>query len=224
MRFKYCLLLLIALPIFTSCVRREKTVVSFELAKTPRFKPLYYGDKIKVILDSLDEQLKINPSKVQPLYDKALQVKDRAEKLNIHIDSLKTLLISKTDGISWSAADTISLQDIDAKENFDIPTRIMINPAAHEDGSGGNAHFLKLLIGDYRLFVINSLANPIDSVNLKIGLLTPYMPNKQTWEMYNFSEEPLASDIIKLTSLQYNIGDAEVGVLRELLHSAYIKN
>ncbi len=228
MQFKYFISVSILVLLCSSCYRRHRIVTDFEIVNSPYIRAKTTNQDVRAIFDSLDKQLKINPEKVLSIYNMATQVKDLSNKLTIHIDSLKTLLISKTDGKPLNVADTISLVNVDSKENFDIPTRIMVNTAAAENGSKGEAHILKIMIGEYRKKILAVLSNPKDSLKMKVGLLTPNFYNtglqeRQTWEQFNFEEQPLASTIVTLTRIQNDIRNAEVGVLRELLHSVEAK-
>lgn len=158
--------------------------------------------------------------KVDPFYQKALIAQKLSKAFCIHLDSLKTRLISETDGKPWDTAAKISLADVDAKERFDVPTEILINDKAAEDGSKGVAHQLKLQMAVYRKAML-ALVDPRDTSSVNIGLLTPPVPDKASgeklnWEIYNFYDSPLAADVVTLTHLQNDIKNAEASVVQEL--------
>ncbi len=183
-----------------------------------------YDDKNQTNYDIFAKAMRDDPQKTQKFYNNAMAAKKLSASLCQHIDSLKTLLISTTDGKPWSVADTISLIDVDSKENFDIPTRIMVNTAAAEDGSKGKAHELKLMLGQFRKQMLGLLDKPGDSSSIKIGLLTGPTFNKaaqetQNWEQYNFEEQPLASTVVTLTRIQNDVKNAETSVVQKLLSS-----
>jgi gliding motility-associated protein GldM len=183
-----------------------------------------YDDKNQTNYDIFAKAMKDDPEKTRKFYNNAMQAKKLSAALCQHIDSVKTLLISKTDDRPWNVADTIPLIDVDAKENFDIPTRIMVNTAAAEDGTKGKAHELKVMLAVYRKQMLNLLEKPGDSSAIKIGLLTPPVFNKaaqekQSWEQYNFEEQPLASAVVTLTRLQNDVKNAETSVVQKLLAS-----
>jgi gliding motility-associated protein GldM len=183
-----------------------------------------YDDKNQTSYDIFAKAMKDDPQKTGKFYNNAMQAKKLSAALCKHIDSLKTLLISVTDGKPWSVADTIHLIDVDSKENFDIPTRIMVNTAAAEDGSKGKAHELKILLAQYRKQMLALLDKPADSSAIKIGMLTPNVFNsaaqeKQSWEAYNFEEQPLASAVVTLTRLENDVKNAETSVVQKLLSS-----
>ncbi len=220
MPFKFLLSISIAVLMCNSCFRHKNIIVVLE-GKSKWVKPRPIDTQVNAIYDTLERQMHTDPINVGPIYNKANEVRKQFRKLWIHIDSLKTLLISETGAIPWNVADTISLLDIDEKESFDIPGQIMINPLAAEDGSRGKAHELKLVIGKYRKLLVNSLANAKDSSDFKIGLLTPDVFNKplnkqQTWEQYNFERQPLSSVLATLKRLQDDVENAEIPLFREL--------
>jgi len=158
--------------------------------------------------------------KVDPFYQKALEAQKLSKQLCIHIDSLKTRLISVADDKPWDTAAKISLADVDSKETFDKPTAILINDNAAEDGSKGEAHKLKMMLAAYRKQML-SLVNPRDTNEVNIGLLTPDVFNKasgqkENWEIYNFYDSPLAAVVVTLTRLQNDVKNAEASVVQSL--------
>ncbi len=112
--------------------------------------------------------------KTKPFYDKAQLIQGWSKTLCSYIDTLKVELIGATDGLNKKAADTTKLMDVQAKDNFDIPTHILINDAAAEDGSKGKAHELKMKLRQYRkdLTDIITSIRPADTATLNIGLIT----------------------------------------------------
>ena len=66
--------------------------------------------------------------KVTPYKDKAWEVKDHANELFAHIDSLKSYLILETEKIPEDQAgrDTMHLHDVSAKDDYNVPTYILI--------------------------------------------------------------------------------------------------
>ncbi len=185
-----------------------------------------YDDKNEQVYKDFEDAMKKDPGKATKGYNAAKQAQLLSKNLCRHIDSLKTLLISKTDDRPWNIADTIKLIDVDAKENFDIPTRIMVNTAAKEDGTAGEGHKLKVMIGQYRKQMLALLASPGDSTSVNIGMLTKDVYKRvgkemQTWEQYNFEEQPLASAVVTLTRLQNDVKNAETSVTSKLYSSIY---
>ena len=57
--------------------------------------------------------------------DKANEVKVMANGMYDHIKNLKSTLIAETDGIPKEVADTMNMNAVNAKDNYDLPTLIM---------------------------------------------------------------------------------------------------
>jgi len=189
-----------------------------------------YDQKNQSTYELFKKALDQDNKKVTPFYQKALLAQKMSKELCDHIDSVKTLIVSKTDGEPWDTAKKISMADSRvSKENFDIPTRILINDAAAEDGSKGEAHKLKMMLADYRKKMLGLLVNPRDSVDVNIGLLTPDVYNKasdekENWEVYNFYDSPLAASVVTLTRMQNDVKNAEASVIQKLLSSIDTKS
>ncbi len=165
-----------------------------------------------------------DPQKAGRFYNAAMDAKKLSAALCKHIDSVKAMLIAAVDGVPFDTAYTSHLIDVQGKENFDIPTRIMVNTAKAEDGSAGEAHKLKVMLAQYRNKMLALLDKKVDSADVKIGMLTPEVFNtnlkeKQSWEAYNFEEQPLASAVVTLTRIQTDVKNAETSVVQKLLSS-----
>ena len=181
-----------------------------------------YDEKNASTYDAFKDAMTKDSGRAKKSYMAALDAQKLSKNMCRHIDSIKTLLISKTDDRPWNVADTIHLIDVDAKENFDIPTRIMVNTAAKEDGSLGEGHKLKIALGVFRKQMLALLPVQSDSNTVNIGMKTPDVFNKaaqekQSWEQYNFEEQPLASAVVTLTRLQNDVKNAETSVTQKLL-------
>lgn len=167
--------------------------------------------------------------KTKPFYDKALQVQKLSKDLCNYIDTLKTELKAATDGIPKKKADTLSLMKIEAKDNFDIPTKILINDAASEDGSKGKAHELKMKIRDYRKRLMGLFDPPKDSSGHNIGLKTPdtYSPEEEkvaNWEVATFYERPVVAEICLLSQTQNEVKNVESEMENYLLNAVNAQN
>ncbi len=183
-----------------------------------------YAKKNATNYEIFEKAMHDDPVKTGKFYNNAKQAQKLSEVLVKQIDSIKAVLIAAVDGVPWGTADTTHLIDVQGKENFDIPTRIMVNTGAAEDGTKGLAHKLKTELGIFRKSMLGLLDKPGDSADIKIGMLTPEVYNtnlkeKQSWEAYNFEEQPLASAVVTLTRLQTDVKNAEASVVQKLLSS-----
>ncbi|HXB13260.1 MAG TPA: gliding motility protein GldM [Bacteroidia bacterium] len=162
--------------------------------------------------------------KTKKYYDQAQLIHGWSKTLCSYIDTLKVDLIGAVEGLNRKAADTTKLMDVQAKDNFDIPTHILINDAASEDGSKGKAHELKLKMRQYRKELIDIICQfkASDTTALNIGLITKdHFSSEEdrvvNWEIDNFSERPLAASVVMLTKTQNDVKNAEATVVQWLL-------
>ena len=171
-----------------------------------------------------------DPNKTKPYYDRAQKAKKLSKELNEYIEAVKKLVIERTDKKEKAVADTISLKYVDAKDNYDVPTEVLIGsePATPKSGEF-TALDLKQRVAKYRdemikLFEDKKLFLPADKkdmeMKLKGGLDLPDgVENgvKAGWEVVNFYHLPLAAVVVNLTALQSQVSNAEVDVVTKLL-------
>jgi gliding motility-associated protein GldM len=174
--------------------------------------------------------LEKDPNKTKPYHDRALKAQKLSKELNEYIEKVKKLVIEKTDKKEKAVADTISLKYVDAKDNYDVPTEVLIGsePATPIDGEM-TALGLKKKVAKYKeemikLFDDKKLFLPADKKDmegkLKAGLDLPDgVENgvKAGWEVVNFYHLPLAAVIVNLTALQSQVTNAEVDAVSKLL-------
>jgi gliding motility-associated protein GldM len=158
------------------------------------------------------------------------KAKKLSEELITYIEKIKKHVIEKTDKKEKAVADTISLKYVDAKDNYDVPTEVLIGsePATPIDGDM-TALDLKKKVAKYRdemikLFDGKDLFLPAEKkdieTKLKQGLDLPDgVENgvKAGWEIVSFFHLPLAAVIVNLTALETQITNAEVDAVSKLL-------
>jgi len=180
-----------------------------------------FSQKIDQTYAKFNEQYALNPEKVSKYWDKAKEVRLLSESIISYIDTLKTTVISRTERIPKSVADTIKLIDIKNKDNFDAPTHFFMGT----DMKKGVAYGLKDSINTFRgkiLSYIDEEDRPTFSA--KIGLITEgdYRDadkQKQTWEEHNFYHTILAADVVLLNELKAEIFNAESDIINYLMAS-----
>ena len=172
-------------------------------------------------------------AKTKPYYDKAMQVKKLATELVEHIEKLKKHLIKETDKIEEQAkADTMTLEYVEAKDNYDIPTAILIGsePATPSTGEY-SALELKGKIEAYR----SALVKMFDDQNLFLGGVKKEMESKimaglalpdgdengvpTKWEVINFFHLPIAGVVTNLSAIQASVRNAESEAVQTLLNA-----
>lgn len=159
--------------------------------------------------------------------DKAAIVKKSAQSLVDHIDHLKAALMEHTDGLTKEVADTIHIEYVDGKDNYDVPSHLMgladpakpIKVPGEEEWSGIT---LKEKINAYHkgvlaVFEDKEVEKEIES---KINYLsTPDVKSEtgtDSWEVALFYHAPLAATITMLSKIQADVRTSEAEVINKL--------
>lgn len=159
----------------------------------------------------------VDPIKVSPNWKLAQMIKKNSAELTEYIDALQKELVVKTDKIEPDVADTLQMADISSKDNYDIPTNILIGEA--EDGSTGVSRMLKNKLIEYRE-QLTACIQPRDRKIVKIDIDTEDPKSSLTnenWELYNFYHRPLVASITILSKLKNDVKNAESIVVDYLL-------
>ena len=173
---------------------QEKTNASIEM-------------KINDQYAAFESQYNKEPEKTQIYWDKAIEIREKTDEMINYIEKeVKLPLLMAVEGIS-SEQDIISrkekpllrnidkanpkhrrvfyeveLKNIGKKDDYDIPTTIMIEE--------GKATELKQKIAEYREFIVNTVENAgLSGYNNKVGLLTDYDQNGEPMLYYNADKE-----------------------------------
>jgi gliding motility-associated protein GldM len=180
-----------------------------------------FSQKIDETYAKFNEQYALNPEKVGKYWDKAKEVHSLSNSMIQYLDTIKTTVISKTEGVPKSVADTIKLVDVDKKDNFDIPTNYFMGGEIKK----GVAFDLKDSIIKFRQEVL-SLVKEEDrpTFDAKLGLITDgdyhdADKQKQTWEQHNFYHTILAADVVLLNKFKAEVYNAEADIINYLLSS-----
>ena len=147
------------------------------------------------------------PEKTQIYWDKAIEIREKTDEMINYIEKeVKLPLLMAVEGIN-SEQEVINrkekpllrniekanpknrrvfyeveLKNIGKKDDYDIPTTIMIEE--------GKATELKQKIAEYREFIVNTVENAgISGYNNKVGLLTDYDQNGEPLLYYNADKE-----------------------------------
>jgi gliding motility-associated protein GldM len=171
--------------------------------------------KNNVSYSNFEKQNMINPNKVGPFYTKALQAKYYANSLVKYIESLRTEILSKSEGIDTATAAKMGLREVQKKDNYDVPTTFFIGQS--QDGSKGKARDLKDSIISFKKRM-KSLCR--DTFALNLGLLTEDTDNDieghQSWEMKNFYHLIMAGVVTNLNRIVSEVRNAEFDVVNKL--------
>ena len=164
----------------------------------------------------LAEQMKKNPTKVKPWYDRAMEVKSMSDSLYNFAAQLRLAIARQADGPD---ADPDNIQN---KEDLEAAGHIMLAPAK---GQGRN---LYNSINAYRHRILQLIPDArqqaITASNLSTDVpQTPENKGKK-WEEYMFESMPAVAAVTMLTKLQNDIRTAEGVALHSLMTNIDVKD
>lgn len=170
----------------------------------------------RALYDDLAQQLKGNPAKVRPWWDKAQAVKAASDSLHAFTESLKLAIARETDG---DDADPRNLQN---KEDLEAAAAVMLAPVSQR----GKVLFNH--INRYRNFILNYVtdARQRDIILSNLATDVPNTPENagKRWEVYMFEAMPSIAAITMLSKLQSDVRKAENEVLHTLVANIGIKD
>jgi gliding motility-associated protein GldM len=203
----------------------EKTKVNFKVKSNEKYA-------------SFKKAFDDNPRKVGIYWNEALKVKELTDDMIDYINRIKAELISKSESIEITEViaanelgqDTvISLEFVNSKDNYDIPTHILIgnDPGTPSDKTEYTARKLRYELEYFRDELSNViLSQPnVDSTNIIYRSLRKTFDFKdgkdasglvQNWESLNFYHTPLAATITILSKIQTDVLNAESDIISYL--------
>jgi gliding motility-associated protein GldM len=167
------------------------------------------------------DKAKLNdPEKVLPYWKKAYEIKALADDLDKYISDLKAYLISQVDEIPIEMADTISLWNVKAKDQYDKPTTLMIGSDVHNLRTGDfTAVEFKERIEMFNASIRSKLdAEMLEKVDptVRMDPVKDSEGKEEPWEVGNFYHLPLVSIITNLTRYQTEVRNVEAEVVKAL--------
>jgi gliding motility-associated protein GldM len=161
--------------------------------------------------------LKNDPVRARPIYDRATKVKGYCADLDKYIIDIKTELITKGGGMDEATG------DVKARADVDMSPRLMTRKKNGENGVQ-KATQLKKNIEDTRSKIL-ALLTPEEQKGLKLSLNAQDPPKRlgiqQTWEDDNFGDGiPLTAAITALTKIQADLKNTESDVVKKILGEA----
>ena len=163
-----------------------------------------------------------NERKTAPYNAAAMSIRTKSKQLDVFIDDLKKKLIGAVEG---EGKDTTRLEYVGSKDNYDIPTHLMVG-GDPEHNPQGFAVDLKKLIIDYRTNITDIIQNVKSAEGKKIeaskvesfikGMAlktdkawSTFEEEEVSWENNLFYHVPLAAQISHLSRLQNEVKNAE---------------
>jgi gliding motility-associated protein GldM len=182
------------------------------------------------VMKAFEESKKSTPQ-AGPYYAKAVEAEKMTDEVFDYIEKLKHELIAHTDGNP--GGDTLRLRFVDAKDNYDIPTHLMLgddekNPittgeftavALKEKIIGVHDKLLKMLDDMQKKKETQLLKDDYESLKKKIETLKPNVGDETedgvpiTWEILNFYHLPLAGSITNLSKMQADLKNVEAEIV-----------
>jgi len=168
----------------------------------------------QAIYDDFDDQLKANPAKVGPWYDKAQFVKLKSHELFTLAQELKVAIAVEADGADGNPA---NLQN---KEDLEAASQVMLAPGR------GRGEELKRAIDEYREKILRLLPDTAQQRRIASDLTTEVPPTGlgKNWQEYMFESMPAAAAVTLLSKLQSDVRNAEKEVLHTLVQNIDVKD
>jgi len=177
-------------------------------------------------MNQFEQQMAFDPEKTRPYFLKAQTITQEAEKLDEHIEDLKRFLIKETAGYDENEPDSMySLNNVDAKDNYDIPTNILIGSEPNNPTQGEfTALDLKAQMQSFQASLLSvfdasrdeEIINEINE-SFQFEDIPTAEGGLDKWEVGNFYHVPLAACVTNLSKIQTDIKTIEADALKELL-------
>jgi len=180
-----------------------------------------YIKKNDITYAAFDAAAAENPEKAGAWKAKAYEVKGRADELYNYIQDLKVEIITTAEGTDSEALLPDNQIDINKVKKIDennVPSEILVG--ANQSGKG---NYLKALIEDYRVYLVEILEGKDASAEKSIlDILNTDDPQNlektgtEDWVTANFQTMPLVAAITMLSKMQVDVRNAETDVLNFL--------
>lgn len=182
-----------------------------------------FESKNEYIYNAFEKAKMNDPLKVTPYWKKAQQAKRLADELDLHLEQLKKHLIRETDKKKPEDVpdDSLRLNTTESKDNYDIPTHILIGEPATPKEGPHTASELKEKVKMFREDLLNLIDDPVTRSAMNIGLSTEDFGKNasgdhETWETGWFYHVPLAAVITALSKIQSDVRNAEGDIIKTL--------
>jgi len=180
-----------------------------------------FDSKNGILYSKFEKAMADNKTKTKPWFDKAKQAQKYSKDLCDYVDELKAEIYSEVQKITKEQADTFHLAYLDSKDNYDIPTHILIGE--NPENATGKAKDLKEKIEKFKKDMA-ALVPEKERANLKLGLSTEDVYSvaeeaKVTWESNIFYHNPVAAVLSAMAKIKNDVKNAESDVVTLLLKS-----
>ena len=179
------------------------------------------------------EDAKASSPGAAPYFEKAVEAKKLTGELFEYIEKLKHELIAHVADVG-APGDTLRLRFVDAKDNYDKPTHLMIGDDERNPKSGEftavelkekmtNVHdkLLQMVDGMQKNTKTLLLKDDYEALRKKIENFKPDAGDEKedgvpiTWEILNFYHLPLAGVITNLSKMQADLKNVEAEIINQ---------
>ncbi len=179
------------------------------------------AEKTEVVFKDFETQNTINPDKVGPFFEKAVEVKKRAEEICDFIYECKKEMVTIAEGKDSEAIGEhhIDMHYIKAKDVTEPPAQVMIGSSEAKNGKGFE---LEKKIDGFRNFLVENIPALDSALIREINSALATDPEKHAdqlhpWVNANFEHLPMAGVVTILSSLKNDIKNVESDIISHLL-------
>jgi len=193
-----------------------------------------FSDNTVKVLEAFKSSKESNPS-AAPYYDKAVEAKKLTQELYEYMEAMKHKVIAHVLGEGEPGGDTLRLRYLDAKDNYDIPTHMLIGDNETQPITGEfTATELRDKIQNVhdKLIAIVKQMDPKSKAPLlqadyealmkKIETFRPDAGGETedgvpiSWEVLNFYHLPVAGTITNISKMQADLKNIEAEIISQL--------
>jgi gliding motility-associated protein GldM len=193
-----------------------------------------FSDNTIRVMKAFEDAKASNPSAV-PYYEKAVEARKLTQGLYDHMEALKHKVIGHVLGEGVPGGDTLRLRYLDAKDNYDAPTHMMIgdNETAPITGEftatelrekiqGVHDKLIKLVQDMQKDKKTQLLKDDYDALLQKIDGFKPDANGETedgvpiSWEVLNFYHLPTAGVITNISKMQADLKNIEAELISQL--------
>jgi gliding motility-associated protein GldM len=167
----------------------------------------------------LQAETKEGHDRVQPFYDKALIVKNKADSMYYYLDTIKNQIIREARGIGKDG-------HIVLESNIDIATRMFVEGNGKSEENGRD---LKNRLSNFKTFLLSQVfPEKRDTLAVKMPLAIADPPKSETnprgdWATGYFFHMPTIAAVTLFSKFQNDIRNSEAMVVQELMDEANVK-
>lgn len=180
-----------------------------------------FDGKNGVLYSKFEKALADNKVKTEPWHKKAMIVKKRAAELCRMVDDLEAELYMEVQKLpDLKVADTFQLKNLDSKDNYDIPTHVLLGATPEAPGADAKIMPFKTELAKFRKELLD-IVPAKEKGNLKLGLNTEDVLDEEGkkvgWEFHNFDHTTMAATMCIMAGIKNDIKNAESDVVGLLL-------